>query len=50
MSWEGDEVTDPMCEEAANEIKRLRSEVGRLTAANSSLNADNALLWEHNHR
>jgi hypothetical protein len=24
MDWEGDEVTDPICEEAANEIERLR--------------------------
>jgi hypothetical protein len=25
MSWDGDEVTDPLCEEAANEIMRLRT-------------------------
>ena len=24
MNWEGDEVTDPLCKEAANEIRRLR--------------------------
>lgn len=24
MDWEGDEVTDPLCDEAADEIERLR--------------------------
>ena len=33
MNWEGDEVTDPLCKEAANEIKRLRHRVDRLNAA-----------------
>jgi len=33
MSWDGDEVTDPICKEAANEIKRLRHRVDRLNAA-----------------
>lgn len=25
MSWDGDEITHPLCEEAVNEINRLRS-------------------------
>jgi len=29
MSWDGEEVTDPLCEEAAAEIERLRAVVTR---------------------
>jgi hypothetical protein len=28
LSWDGDEVTDPLCNEAADEIERLRAELG----------------------
>jgi hypothetical protein len=30
MSWDGDEITDPLCGQAADEIERLRAEVVRL--------------------
>jgi len=30
MSWDGDEITDPLCSEAADEIERLRQEINEL--------------------
>lgn len=32
LNWEAEEVTDPLCAEAADEIERLRAEVARLGA------------------
>jgi hypothetical protein len=53
MSWDGDEVTDPLCEEAAAEIEWLRQRVDALTelveAASHRVDRTSSLWLELRH-
>ena len=40
MSWEGDEVTDPLCQEAADEIERLTKQRDEWQATAAGLSQD----------